>query len=95
MKAVLRAKRRKEREANGEGEEAEREEEDHEDDNEALKQATRKTGYTMCVRAGLGECCQRTGIYLIGCKLCQADLTMSQYLPVSLSNNFLVTITIK
>lgn len=57
MKANLRAKQRKEREARRqEGEERPPDEEDRdpEDEGENLKQATRKSGYTMCVEAGLG-----------------------------------------
>ena len=64
MKAHMKAKKKAER-ASGEGggdggEDMENNEE--EDDQETLKQATKKTGYSMCVQAGL---CKWTssGIY--------------------------------
>ncbi len=50
MKAALKAKKRREREA-GEG----GEEEEEQDEHESLKMATRKTGYNLCIQAGLGE----------------------------------------
>ena len=59
MKAALKAKRRKEREA--EGEDAEQEE-DQDDEHETLKQASRKTGYAMCVQAGLAELARKFGL---------------------------------
>lgn len=52
MKAHMRAKKKAEK-ASGEG--GGEEDGDDDDDQEQLKQATRKTGYTMCVQAGLGE----------------------------------------
>ncbi len=52
MKAHFKAKRRKEAEERGETENPEGEEED---EAETLKHAPRKTGYTMCQQAGLGN----------------------------------------
>ena len=56
MKMHMKAKKKAEKAAGGgggeDGEEAEGQEE--EEEQEQLKQATRKTGYTMCVQAGLG-----------------------------------------
>jgi transcription elongation factor SPT6 len=60
MKASIRAKKKKEREAEranregAEGEERPPEEEEEKEEEDNLKHATRKTGYTMCVDAGLG-----------------------------------------
>ena len=67
MKAHLKAKKKKEREAeraSREGAEGEErpEEEDREEDMDTLKQATRKSGYTMCVEAGLAELARKYGL---------------------------------
>lgn len=50
MKAQQRQVRRKTRDEDGEGEE-----EDEVQEPEGLKQASRKTGYSICVQAGLGR----------------------------------------
>ena len=52
MKVALRVKAKQRREAAGD--EAP-DEEEPEEEHETLKQASRKTGYTICLQAGLGE----------------------------------------
>ena len=61
MKAAVKAARKRqrelqrlERETNGEDEHEADEEADDDTADTALKHATRKSGYTMCIEAGLG-----------------------------------------
>ena len=56
MKNFMKAKAKKMKsEAGAEGEEEEKKEEDEDEEGDTLKQASRKTGYSICVQAGLGE----------------------------------------
>jgi len=53
MKLALKEKKKREREASKTAD-GQPEEENEEDDRELLKQSSRKTGYTICIQAGLG-----------------------------------------
>ena len=56
MKNFMKAKAKKMKSETGvEGEEEEKKEEDEDEEADTLKQASRKTGYSICVQAGLGE----------------------------------------